>query len=313
MRLSCIKNVFEKPIFNFYGDIDQRIEEKSFEAQNEIINSIKPNIFNISVNYRNAKQITEYINANIHKNMDSIGVDGSVSDLKLHECKFEIKDRTAVIVKNIDLAKNVLKNYISADTIVSINDIDDEIDKKITLLNVVDCKGIEYDTVYVFDYDMTDNEKYVAYTRAMDCLVVIKDDLEEMKRHFEEITQNKSIQKDKQEVLSESPAQNESDSDAQSLVEDEFYNTIYMEALKHISSNKVSVLKHSISLLESIKNVKDVSSKIEAFKSRIFLIEIEQEEQKEMYRSQKLCQYCGGKFKGHIKKVCSKCGKEKNY
>lgn len=30
-------------------------------------------------------------------------------------------------------------------------------------------------------------------------------------------------------------------------------------------------------------------------------------------KENKVCQYCGGKFKGLIKKVCSKCGKEKSY
>ena len=34
---------------------------------------------------------------------------------------------------------------------------------------------------------------------------------------------------------------------------------------------------------------------------------------KDYYRNQKLCQHCGGKFKGLFKKVCSNCGRSKDY
>ena len=41
---------------------------------------------------------------------------------------------------------------------------------------------------------------------------------------------------------------------------------------------------------------------------------IQQElQQNEEYRSQNLCQYCGGSFKGFFSKKCIKCGKEKDY
>lgn len=35
--------------------------------------------------------------------------------------------------------------------------------------------------------------------------------------------------------------------------------------------------------------------------------------QKKNYRSQNVCQYCGGKFKGLFSKVCSSCGQKKDY
>ena len=34
---------------------------------------------------------------------------------------------------------------------------------------------------------------------------------------------------------------------------------------------------------------------------------------KDYYRTQELCQHCGGKFKGLFKKVCSNCGRSKDY
>ena len=34
-------------------------------------------------------------------------------------------------------------------------------------------KGLEFDTVYVIDSDMTENEKYVSYTRALSHLSIL--------------------------------------------------------------------------------------------------------------------------------------------
>ena len=40
---------------------------------------------------------------------------------------------------------------------------------------------------------------------------------------------------------------------------------------------------------------------------------IAEEKQRSAYRSQDVCQHCGGKFKGFFSKKCSNCGKEKDY
>ena len=44
-----------------------------------------------------------------------------------------------------------------------------------------------------------------------------------------------------------------------------------------------------------------------------YRFEQELTQRKNDYRSQKLCQHCGGKFKGLFKKVCSNCGRSKDY
>ena len=40
---------------------------------------------------------------------------------------------------------------------------------------------------------------------------------------------------------------------------------------------------------------------------------IAEAKRKEEFRANKVCQYCGGKFKGLFRKSCSQCGKEKDY
>ena len=39
----------------------------------------------------------------------------------------------------------------------------------------------------------------------------------------------------------------------------------------------------------------------------------QEEAKKALYRSQGVCQYCGGTFKGLFSKSCSSCGKKKDY
>lgn len=41
------------------------------------------------------------------------------------------------------------------------------------LYSVQEAKGLEFETVLVDDIDMNENEKYVAYTRALDSLYVV--------------------------------------------------------------------------------------------------------------------------------------------
>ncbi|MGN1061470.1 MAG: hypothetical protein ACI4QN_07035, partial [Candidatus Coproplasma sp.] len=45
---------------------------------------------------------------------------------------------------------------------------------KINLLTVYESKGLEFTAVAVVDTDMTDNEKYIAYTRALKRLAVVR-------------------------------------------------------------------------------------------------------------------------------------------
>lgn len=175
-ELQCIRGAFEKSVINLYGDFDQQIEDKGSTLREELNSLISPVNYTINVNYRNARQITDYINKAVHKNMHSIGVDGGVTEIDLKNCHFQINNRTAIIAKNIRLAKTALANV----NVGLINDISvsgELREGKITLISALDCKGLEFDTVYVLNFGMSENEKYVAYTRALDTLIVISDDL----------------------------------------------------------------------------------------------------------------------------------------
>ena len=46
--------------------------------------------------------------------------------------------------------------------------------KKVNLLTVYESKGLEFGLVAVYDEGMTENERYIAYTRALKELAVVK-------------------------------------------------------------------------------------------------------------------------------------------
>ena len=186
-ELECLKRTFQNPVFNLYGDYDQRIEDKGMDLAENIESLFSPTTFNITVNYRNTRQITAYINKAVHKNMKSIGIDGTVSEIPLENCTFHLQDRTAIICKNIDLVQQYIHGKIDAKQVNDLSLTGEIQDELISLMTVRDCKGLEFETVYVFDFDMSENEKYVAYTRALDNLIVIHDDLKKLKEIEEEI------------------------------------------------------------------------------------------------------------------------------
>lgn len=407
-EIQCLKSAYESPVFNLFGDYDQRIEEKGLDLKSKLTSLLSPNSYNINVNYRNAKPITEYINRQVHKNMQSIGVNGTVIETQIDQCEFKISDRTAIICKDPKLALIFLKRYIDSSRINNSITTKELLRDKFTLMTVLDCKGLEFDTVYVFDYGMTENEKYVAYTRALDTLVVISDNLEALKKAEEEAERRKkeeerlrkkeeqerkkkqilyenilsvlkqvhslkvneveslsSIQptdkRDNNSVVpkqnnthtnnakidverkSDSPVEQKSSTTAdppktqQQRLEDELKKLqeyradlerkeeearqaelvkkekLYSLAMSKIESNDILQLTEAVVLFETLIDYKNAIEMIARIRAKISQITTQEQAQKETYRKQNLCQYCGGKFKGLFNKQCRNCGKKKDY
>ena len=112
-------------------------------------------IFNINENYRNARQITEFINWEFGIDMMPIGIDGSVKHCHIGDISsaihLEDTERIALIIKDIPLYETIKLKYDFGD-IEKINVIsDDECEVKRGFLNVIPislAKGLEFETVY---------------------------------------------------------------------------------------------------------------------------------------------------------------------
>jgi hypothetical protein len=77
------------------------------------------------------------------------------------------------------------------------------------------------------------------------------------------------------------------------------------------SCNDILFLTNAIVKLETIIDWQNSRQLINKIQNKIGRLQIEEEQAK--YRSQKVCQHCGGKFKGLFNKRCSVCGMPKDY
>lgn len=173
---SLIKNVLgQKCTFNLYGDINQAIVP--YNKINNWKQLKKLNIINdilyLNQNYRNTIQIGNYCNKKFNYNFDNIGINGDI-------VKEEVFDKAI-----IDLVSQINKNKKMRYAIIysqSFKNVKNKISKYkkiygnifsyINVLSVDNAKGIEFEYVIVITNKMTTEEKYVAFTRARNNLIV---------------------------------------------------------------------------------------------------------------------------------------------
>lgn len=162
----------EDAAFNVYGDLAQNItgyrglhDWKSVGADQK---------YELNQNYRNTNQIVEFVSEKLKIGMHPIGFDGPpvqyVGVRGISGFFREKKGLKAIIVSEESLEKYSRKSY-------NIPGRTNKISKsKINLMTVYESKGLEFTCVAVADADMTVNEKYIAYTRALKELAIIRDE-----------------------------------------------------------------------------------------------------------------------------------------
>lgn len=185
-EIEFLNSLMPESIFNYYGDVLQCMSPKGIHTK-EALNQLLPNVkqYELSVNYRNTYEITNYVNdaLSFDTKMIATGVQGKaeniIMDINVISDKvmshIKTNDRVAFIVKD--------KNIVSKDILKHLNIIDIRENKtnniprgRMILYSVQEAKGLEFETVIVDDIDMNENEKYVAYTRALDSLYVINEE-----------------------------------------------------------------------------------------------------------------------------------------
>lgn len=167
---------FPQAKFNLFGDFCQSISAKGITSEkfSDIIGRYNPQRYTINEDYRNAQEITEYVNHEFSMEMRPVGIHGHVQSTNLDSfvrMVFDADERVALLVKD-------LEEFLSDIAIEDANIIrtsDDEIKRGvINLMPVFLAKGLEFETVAVLSDEMTNNEKYVGMTRALDELWIIQ-------------------------------------------------------------------------------------------------------------------------------------------
>ncbi len=165
--------------YNVYGDLNQRIKQgRGLKTWEQLKRKLLAHEYELNENYRNTNQITQYCNDIFGFDMTLTGVEGEpVRNITFNEMLDETvllankTERTAIILprnmskQRVTKAKKVenIKNRFSAKYDTS----------KISVMYVDEIKGIEFDRVFVVDQDMERNERYIAFTRALDNLSIV--------------------------------------------------------------------------------------------------------------------------------------------
>lgn len=181
-------------VFNLFGDVYQHIEHEKGVSRWEEYRSIKNyKVYRMDENYRNASQITAFCNAQFAMDMRPINLPGNgVHQIKnWEECKKELYKLfqnaqqyglKAIIVKTVAECAMIC-NVILADKKSMINNITNAgksiSQSKWNILLVSQTKGLEFKCVFVLSGAMIDNEKYIAYTRALDELYVYDGEMDD--------------------------------------------------------------------------------------------------------------------------------------
>ena len=178
-------------VLNLFGDVKQHVEgEKGIDAWNMISDIAHFKKEYMRENYRNARQITEYCNKRFKLNMRAINLDGT----GVHEIKNEIDFESTFLgifqkPQNVGLSCIIVKNASEADELLArygmyisrIHDMTKESVElhrtKWNLMTVEQSKGLEFETVFAVTGRMSENEKYITYTRALDELYVYDEEI----------------------------------------------------------------------------------------------------------------------------------------
>ncbi len=155
--------------FNVFGDVDQNVTPWRGIKRWEDFEGFE--IYQLNQNYRNTNQIVDFVSSSLGLNMQSIGYDGpNVTKIKPKNISAFFKDKNglkAIICSEKAKAEFTKKSYndLSAKGKLSRS--------KINVMTVYESKGLEFTSVVVIERNMSDAEKYIAYTRALNELAVL--------------------------------------------------------------------------------------------------------------------------------------------
>ncbi len=168
-----MQSINDAAAFNLFGDVEQNITGyRGIRDWMRVFEDYR--LFTLNQNYRNTNQIVDFVSSQLPVDMQSIGYDGPPVELikprGISAFFKEKKGLKAIICSEKNKEKYMRKAY---------NDLTQRgiISKtKINVMTVYESKGLEFSSVAVAVEGMTENERYVAYTRALQHLAIIDEE-----------------------------------------------------------------------------------------------------------------------------------------
>lgn len=167
-------------VFNLYGDIRQNMFHGCTIQNWSDLSLHKMEVLELDYNYRNTIEITEFCNKEFHMNVKPIGITGKPVTIKALDAaireavQFQKQDakRTVAILHHYGEQPTSNMLYKSLDpAIMSWDKVEAG---KIAILPVTNAKGLEFDLAVVVTPGMSENEMYIACTRAVEQLIVVQ-------------------------------------------------------------------------------------------------------------------------------------------
>ena len=164
-----IKYINPHACLNVFGDLKQNITP--FRGVRDWA-ELGYEVHTLNRNYRNTNQIVEYVSSELGIDMQPIGMPGDdvafIAPKSIGRYLSDKRGLRAVITSEANLAKYTRKAYnvVRESGVIS--------KTKINIMTVYESKGLEFTAVAVVDGDMSVNERYIAYTRALKELAVAR-------------------------------------------------------------------------------------------------------------------------------------------
>ena len=168
---ALLKTIHSGAAFNVFGDLKQNITPwrgmKSWQPLGE-------NIYTLDQNYRNTNEIVAYVSEVLDADMKPIGLEGApVERLRMRQLAAFFREKQglkAVIAREEHLPLFERRGFrrLAADGSFSRTSVN--------VMSVFESKGLEFSAVAVYDRDMTENEKYIACTRALRELAIVEEE-----------------------------------------------------------------------------------------------------------------------------------------
>ena len=166
-----LRKINKKSSFNIFGDIAQNVTSwRGVKSWEQTFDGYE--LYTLNQNYRNTNQIVQFVSSELSIDMHSIGFDGpKVSYLSARDISAFFKDKKGlktIICSEEKKAQYMRKSYNDLATKGKVSRT------KINIMTVYESKGLEFTSVVVIPNGMSDSERYIAYTRALNELAVVK-------------------------------------------------------------------------------------------------------------------------------------------
>ena len=168
---ALLKSVNPKAAFNVFGDVEQNVTPwRGVRDWSKLFPDFE--VFTLNQNYRNTNQIVEFVANKLNVDMKSIGFNGpEIEEITARNISAFFKGKNglkAVICSEENKEKYLRKSYncLAEKGKVSKN--------KINFMTVYESKGLEFTSVAVIPDGMMKNEEYIAYTRALKSLAIVR-------------------------------------------------------------------------------------------------------------------------------------------